>query len=329
MDLQQRTRRFGMAVILCAVCLRLITAGVPEKIVNWLLQPNTAAFLIYLETGRDVRFSASNEVFSPFFRESPAPWIKPEEKPPLPSFSPGDGELVEFYNTSGKQYDLTSLLQQPLTWNLRQEEPAVLILHTHTTESYTKSGEDYVETSSYRTLDEDYNMLSIGRKVMEILEKSGIRVIQDETLHDYPSYNGSYVHARNSLSEILAENPSIRLVLDLHRDASGGNGGQLRTKVEIGGKTSAQMMLVMGTNYEDWEENLALAVKLQVTLEKQAPGIMRPINLRGQRFNQDLSQGALLIEMGAAGNTHAEALLAAEALAEAIITLAGGTNGSP
>ena len=326
MDLQQRTRRFGAAVILCALCLRLFAAGVPEKVARWLVQPNIAAFLIYLETGRDVRFSASSEVFSPFFRESPAPWTKTEENPPLPSFSAADADLVEVYNTSGKKYDLGDLLQKPLQWNLRQEEPTVLILHTHTTESYTKTGENYVETSSYRTLDENYNMLSIGRKVMEILEESGIKTIQDATLHDYPSYNGSYVHARNTLSEILAEYPSIRLVLDLHRDASGGNGGQLRTRAEVAGQTCAQMMLVMGTNYDNWEKNLALGVKLQATLQKQAPGIMRPLNLRGQRFNQDLCDGALLIEMGAAGNTHAEAMLAAEALAQAIITLADGAN---
>ena len=330
MDLQQKTRRFGAAVILCTLCLRLFEAGVPIKIAQWLVQPNISSFLIYLETGRDVRFSASNEAFSPFFRESPAPWIKTEEiqalPPEKPSFSSEDAALIEIYNTSGKQYDLSALLQQPLRWDLRQEEPAVLILHTHTTESYTKNGEDYEETSSYRTLDEDYNMLSIGTKVTQLLEEAGIRVIQDKTFHDYPSYNGSYVHARNTLSELMAEHPSVKLVLDLHRDASGGSGGQLRTIAEIDGKTSAQMMLVMGTNYDAWEENLALAVKLHATLQKQAPGIMRPINLRGQRFNQDLSNGALLIEMGAAGNTHQEALLAAEALAEAIITLANGTE---
>ena len=326
MDLQQRTRRFGMAVILCAVCLRLFAAGVPEKVARWLVQPNIASFLIYLETGRDVRFSASEEVFSPFFRESPAPWTKVEEIPPLPSFSPEDASLVEVYNSSGKKYDLPSLLQQPLDWDLRQENPTVLILHTHTTESYTKNGEAYEESSSYRTLDEDYNMLSIGRKVAEILESSGIRTMQDTTLHDYPSYNGSYVHARNTLSEILAENPSVKLVLDLHRDAAGSGSGQLRTKAEVDGKTCAQMMLVMGTNYDHWEENLALGAKLHVTLQKQAPGIMRPLNLRGQRFNQDLSDGALLIEMGAAGNTHAEAMLAAEQLARAIITLAEGAD---
>ena len=327
MDLQQRTRRFGAAVILCALCLRLWEAGVPGRILDFLAQPNMTAFLIYLETGRDVRFSASDETFSPFFRESPPPWI-PETNPPpeeKPAFSGEDASLVTLSNSSRKQPDIPALLAKPLTWELGQEVPTVLILHTHTTESYTKTQETYLETSPYRTLDENYNMLSIGAHVAQLLEDAGIRVIRDETLHDYPSYNGSYVHARNRLAELLEQYPSVKMVLDLHRDASGDSGSQLRPLANVGGNQTAQMMLVMGTNYDAWEENLALAVKLQVTLEKQNPGIMRPLDLRSQRFNQDLSNGALLIEMGAAGNTHDEALLAAEALAEAIITLAEGT----
>ena len=96
-------------------------------------------------------------------------------------------------------------------------------------------------------------------------------------------------------------------------------------------RESARLMLVVGTNvsrqsHENWEKNLSLALKLHVLLERQIPGIMRPMNLRSQRFNQDLSPGALLVEVGAAGNTHTEAHIAAEKLAEAIIALAKGTN---
>jgi stage II sporulation protein P len=89
-------------------------------------------------------------------------------------------------------------------------------------------------------------------------------------------------------------------------------------------------MTVCGTDTNlhnpNWKENLALALKLHVLLERENPGIMRPVNLRSQRFNQDLSAGALLIEVGAAGNTRKEALLTARKLAEAIVTLAGGCS---
>ena len=325
MEQQQRSLRFGAAMILCALLFRLFTSGVPERIVSWLTEPNTAAFVTYLETGRNVRFSASNAVFSPQFVESPPPAIPEPTEAALPSFS--DAEIIDMYNSCKKNPDVEALLQQPLTWDLRGDEPTVLILHTHSTESYTKNGEDYEETSSWRTLDEDYNMLSIGYRVGEILADNGITAIQDRELHDYPSYNGSYVDARGSIAAYLEEYPTIQLVLDLHRDAiEGSNGRQLATTATINGQRVAQMMLVMGINYDSWEENLALGLKLQAQLETQAPGIMRSVNLRAQRFNQDLCPGALLVEMGAAGNTHAEAMLAAEELAAAIVALARGTE---
>ena len=132
-------------------------------------------------------------------------------------------------------------------------------------------------------------------------------------------------------ADYLEKYPTIRLVLDLHRDASDGANGQLRTEVALGDETCAQLMLVMGTNasgqsHEHWQENFHLALKLQAQLERQVPGITRPTILRAQRFNQDLSPGALLVEVGAAGNTHAEALTAVEVLAKTILDLSNGTQ---
>ena len=327
MDLEQRTRRFGGCLVLCALLLRLTAAGVPQRLASWLGQSHIASFLIYLETGRDVRFSASEEVIAFHFRESPAPWV-PEE--PLPRFSGEDAALAPLYNTSAHDPDTAALLETPLVWKLADGQPRVLILHTHATESYTQAGETYEESSRFRTLEEDCNMISIGNAVAQALEEKGIGVIHDRTLHDYPSYNGSYVHARSTLEALLVQYPTIQLVLDLHRDASGGIGSQLRTEAVVEGQTSAQLMLVVGTNgggqsHDGWEENLALGLKLHVQLERTYPGIMRPVSLRNQRFNQDLSPGALLVEVGAAGNTRQEALRAARVLAEAIAALAGGT----
>lgn len=75
----------------------------------------------------------------------------------------------------------------------------------------------------------------------------------------------------------------------------------MRTLAHVDGSDSAQLMIVVGTNYDTWEENLSLALKLHAQLETACPGITRPLQLRGQRFNEDLSPGALLIEVGAAG----------------------------
>lgn len=320
--MRQRTIRVGLSAILCALVLRLFAAGVPEKLLTRLGQPNIAAFFLSLETGRNVRFSPSIEAFSPDFMESPAAATAPPTIPPLPSFS--DPEEVRIYNASGKSPDIAALLEKPLQWELRGEEPTVLILHTHTTESYTKNGEVYTETAAWRTADEDHNMLSIGKRVQEKLEERGIVAIQDREIHDYPSYNGSYTDARASIQAYLEAYPTIRLVLDLHRDASGGSAGQMRTAATVDGTSSAQLMVVIGGNHEDYEENLSVGLKLHAMLERQHPGVTRPLQIRGARYNQDLFPGALLIEVGAAGNTRQEALTAAEALAEAIGALAGG-----
>lgn len=331
MDQHNRVLRFGAALIACAVVIRLAAGGAFQPLVDWLSQPNIQAFLIYLETGRNVRFSPSLEVFPDLVGESPEPWIPRETAPEaLPVFSEADTDLVDILYACTLRPDLEALLAKPLSWDLADGEPRVLILHTHATESYTKQGEAYEESAAFRTLDEDYNMISVGDRVAELLEQAGIGVIHDRQLHDYPSYNGSYNHARKSITQILQENPGICLILDLHRDASGDLNNQFRPVANVEGVDTAQIMLVMGTNaaglnHPDWEENMSLGLKLQAQLERQAPGITRPMSLRSQRFNQDLSPGALLIEMGAAGNSHAEALRAAEQLAKAIIALSRGT----
>ena len=304
-----QTLRVGITAILFALVFRLS-------------QPTEIPYPNIQKTGRNVRFSSSFGILYPGFVESPAPVVPKAAEPDLPAFS-GEEEIALYY-ACDVQPDVPLLLEQPLDWNLRQEGPAVLILSTHSTESYTQAGEHYVESSPWRTLDEHYNMFSIGDRVEQLLTQAGIGVLRDREIHDYPSYNGSYVHARKEIQNILEENPTIRLILDLHRDAVEENGVQMRPLA--GDRDCAQLMLVLGTNHSGFEENLSLALKLHALLETQTPGIMRPLQLRSQRFNQDLSPGALLVEVGAAGNTHAEALAAAQELAKAVIALAQGSE---
>ena len=339
MDHQQWSLRFGTSVIICALLLRLTATGFFQPVAELLAKPNIASLLIYLETGRIVRFSPSSEVLEVFAYESAVPefalWTvpatEPEEAETQPVFCAADAEEIKFKNGSGLRYDKGALIEQPLQWDLTAAEPTVLILHTHTTESYTKvKGETYEETAAFRTLDEAYNMVSVGDHLAQLLTDGGVTVIHDRELHDYPSYNGSYNHARKAMERNLKENPSICLVLDLHRDASGDVQNQMRTKATVDGAAAAQIMFVVGTNgtglkHPDWKENLALALKLHVQMERLAPGICRKLNLRGQRFNQDQSPGALLVEVGAAGNTREEALRAVEVLARAILDLSHGT----
>ena len=335
MDQYQRTLRAGAAALACAIVFRLMSGGLADKLLRWLSDPENQSFLLYLETGRVVH---PTEVPPSVETQPPTEIItQPPTEPPavqtmaLPSFSASDMSGIDIRYSCDFRPDMEKLLTQSLNWNLQGDQPTVLILHTHTTESYTKSkGENYKESSHFRTLDEHYNMVSIGDRVAEYLTQQGISVIHDRELHDYPSYNGSYTHSRNAAAEYLEKYPSIRLILDLHRDASGDIDNQMRTHAKVDGKDCAQLMVVIGTNatrkHPNWEENLALGLKLHAQLERIAPGVTRPLTLREQRFNQDLITGALLIEVGAAGNTHEEALRAADVLAEAIIQLSRGSE---
>ena len=324
MDHNRNSLRLGAAAILCAVALRLGSGPMATGLQQLIRSPRFLSFLIYAETGRILRFTPAENPM-PHAWESPAPNFPDHEPDPL-TFSPADLEAVEVKYLTAQRPDLGSLLTSPLGWDLRAATPTVLILHTHTTESYTKGTESYTETAAFRTLDEGYNMLSIGDVLANALEDAGIRVIHDRTVHDYPSYNGSYAQARKTIERHLAENPGIALVLDLHRDASGDLGNQIRPVANVEGESAAQLMLVMGMAHEGSQENLALGLKLHAVLERIAPGIMRPMNLRSSRFNQDLCPGALLVEVGAAGNSHDQALLAAQILAEGIIALAEGSG---
>lgn len=329
MDQENKVLRFGAAIILCAIVFRLLSGGILAPVAELLQNPKAVELLMFLETGRSVRFHDKTEETG-WTAESPAPELQiTTEPPPAPVFHAQDLELVELRNSVSWNPDLEGLLTEPVNLALRSDAPTVLILHTHATESYTKlPGQKYTESGSYRTLDENYNLLRVGDELVRKLEAAGIHVIHDRSLHDYPSYNDSYSHARTSLKDYLAKYPSIDLVLDIHRDAADTASGQLATNVSNGEIESAQLMLVMGTgangqSHPNWRQNLSLALKLQVQLERFFPGICRPLSLRGSRFNQDLHPNMVLVEVGAAGDTLEEALAAIDPLAQAIISLSG------
>lgn len=306
--------RVGAFAVIGALLLRFCCSSLPQKFAVLMTDPAVLRMVLFIETGRrlpDPPPVTAHEA------ESAVPVLKT----PL-SFSEADADLVTLHSSAVADADIPALLTRPLSWDLYKTEPAVLILHTHTSESYCYSG-GYKEEGAYRTLDGDYNMLRVGQALKDRLEQAGICVIHDQVYHDYPSYNGAYAHARTSLENYLEQYPSIRLVIDLHRDAiSDSSGNQLAYTCD----NAAQLMLVIGTNHENWTENMALAVKLQARLSQLQPGICRPMVLRGQRFNQDLLPGMLLIEVGAAGNTLDQALAAVDPLSHAIIDLAKGTK---
>lgn len=327
MDWQRKSLRVGTYAVLLAVALRLYSTGALAWIGNLLQQPQTVAALLYLETGKI--FRPLPEATVPVTNAATEPTENSSQPPmALPAFSAADAALVSVRDTSGNSADVAALLEASLTWDLTVGTPSVLLLHTHATESYTQTETDRYEASGeYRTLDSGANLVSIGNRLEELLTAANIGVIHAENLHDYPSYDGSYHNSRATAREVLEQEPGIQLILDLHRDASVDVGGnQFSTSCMVDGRESARLMIVVGTGHPNWQENMALAVILTAQLEKMHPGITRGIITRTYNYNQDLSGGALLIEVGAAGDTREKALVATEVLAEAIIALSKGTS---
>ena len=323
MNLEQKAFRIGLTVLIGAIILKLLS-GAPSTV--WeKVAPHLSQTLIFFQTGRWVPLDAAMMAEISEEETTEASSIPDVVRQPAAVFSAEDADLIELRNTSGCDVNIAALLTQPLSWDLTDDAPAVLILHTHGTESYA-------DAEGYRSRDEQRNMIAIGARLASALEQAGIGVIHDKTMHDADSYNGSYAHARTSIEQYLAQYPSIRLVLDIHRDsAEDAEGNQINYTVATEKGKAAKLMLVMGTDagglaHPAWQENLALACKLHAQLEKQCPTVCRPMYLRTSRFNQDLCVGALLVEVGAAGNTQQEAMLAADILAEGIIALAAGAN---
>ena len=149
----------------------------------------------------------------------------------------------------------------------------------------------------------------------------GLNVLHDKTLYDYPSYDGAYDRSRAGVEAILAENPTIQVVLDLHRDALVGTDGTVyKPLLTVDGIPTAQVMLLCGSddagaNFPDWPEHLALAMDIQGQINALWPGLARPTTLRTARFNQQLTKGSLLVEIGSHGNTLEEALAGARLFA--------------
>ena len=188
--------------------------------------------------------------------------------------------------------------------------PQVLIMHTHATESYEPYERDFYDASfNSRTTDRSMNMAAVGDKIAEQLEAAGIGVIHDTTLHDYPSYNGSYDLSRETVQKYLEEYPSIKVVLDVHRDAIERESGERIAPVaDIDGKNAAQVMIICGCddgtmNMPDCMKNLRFACMLQRQMESDHPGLTRPVLFDYRKYNQDLTTGSILIEMGGHANS--------------------------
>ena len=229
------------------------------------------------------------------------------------------------YISNSTDYPLSiSDLQKPFSAHLSEDGPQILILHTHGSEAYTPAGDETIVWSGdHRTTDTRCNVVRVGDEMAEVFGQAGISVLHDRTLYDYPSYAGSYDRSLVAIQNYLKQYPSIRFILDVHRDAiEDGQGNQYKVVSAIDGEgTAAQLSIVVGSDgsgltHPNWIENLRLAVAIQENILAKYPTLMRPVLLRNSRYNQHATAGSLLVEVGSAGNSPEEAVLAGRLFAE-------------
>ncbi len=233
-------------------------------------------------------------------------------------------EGVYLYNRSNLELEDDVFRLGSVDWTVG-EGPQILILHTHGSEAYAQSdGDAYAESDPYRSTDETHNMVRVGEEMAQVFRAHGFEVIHDTTLCDYPAYNGAYDRSRQLAEGWLKQYPSIRLVLDVHRDALVDNEGNIYKLVsQQDGEDAAQVMLVVGTSgggaeHPNWQDNLAFALRLQGELVEDWGDLARPVVLRNSRYNQDLLPGSLLVEVGGHGNTLTEAIRGGRLFAESV-----------
>lgn len=182
-------------------------------------------------------------------------------------------------------------------------------------------GYEYEATGNYRTTDLNYSVARVGTELTNYLKEKGFNVTHNTTYHDYPAYSGSYARSLNTLEGLL-EGKNTQLVFDLHRDAVGSSNEYAPT-IKINDNYVAQIMFVIGTNgggleHPNWVQNLKMAVKIQEKANEMYPGLFRPIIIRNSRYNQHLTNGSSIIEVGATGNTMEQCILSMQCLSNVL-----------
>lgn len=198
----------------------------------------------------------------------------------------------------------------------------VYLYHTHTYEAYEPDSSDpYKPTESYRTADENHNMLRIGAELTRYLENAGITVTHDQTVYEMPKLSTAYSRSLEGISAAARE--GYDLYIDLHRDSySKGNGPN--TVETDSGMTARFLFLIgqgTGTGFDerpDWEKNQKAAQWISDSLNRRFPGISRGVSLKSGRYNQQAASPSMLIEVGNNKNTLQEALTAIPILANVL-----------
>lgn len=200
-------------------------------------------------------------------------------------------------------FDLEVLSGMDMTMKQGNDKPQILIYHTHSQEAFSDSALGDVDTT----------IVGAGELLKNILSKEyGYNVIHHTGEYDVPSRDYAYSKALPALEKILEENPSIEVVIDLHRD---GVAETTHLVTDLNGVKTAKLMFFNGLSYtkkngpigylenKNLQENLAFSFQMQRAANEYYPGLTRKNYLNGYRYNMHLRGKSLLIELGAQTNT--------------------------
>ncbi len=219
------------------------------------------------------------------------------------------------------------LLSKNMKLDKSKKGPKILLYHTHSQEAFADSVPGDVNTT----------IVGVGRYLAKLLnEKYGIETLHHEGIYDMKDgkvdRTQAYERAKGNIQKILNENPSIEMVIDLHRD---GVGKDTRLVTDINGKPTAKLMFFNGMSRTRSngkltvlqnpyiQDNLALSLQMKLEAEKRYPGLTRNIYLKGYRYNMHMKPKTLLVEGGAQTNTVAEIMNAMDYLAEILNAVVG------
>ncbi|MBO5670965.1 MAG: stage II sporulation protein P [Clostridia bacterium] len=235
-----------------------------------------------------------------------------------------DGVYVR--NGSNGSVDIEALLSEEPDCKIKLNAGyQVLIMHTHTTECYGSGEEWYDPAVSPRTTDLDKSVVQVGEAIASRLEEAGIRTLHITEMHDYPNYNGAYTRAAETISEVLAEHPSIEMVIDVHRDCiEQSDGTRIKPTAVINGKRAAQVMILNGCcegkdlEFDSWQMNLRMGLRLQRQLGKDWPGLARSLYVAPFRYNMQLTPNSMIVEVGSDVNTLDEAVYSGDMVGQSL-----------
>ena len=231
---------------------------------------------------------------------------------------------IDNMTTIGKdQLCVDKLLKPDMIVDTSVDGPQILIYHTHSQEGYKDSEPGDLSES----------VVGLGDTLTKLLEDKGFWVLHHKGTYDLPDRDHAYSTAAPKIEQIIKENPSIQVVIDLHRD---GVAESTRLVTEQNGKKMAQIMFFNGlsrtTSIGDIaylknpyiEDNLAFSFQMQLAAAEYYPGLTRRIYLKGYRYNMHFCPKSLLVEVGAQTNTLKEAQNSMEPLADLLGKVLGG-----